>query len=520
MARVFKRKRTVAIPAGAEIVKKGEKRFAKYRTSSGKLRTDPIIKNKIVVDALTYTLSFTDADGREVRVPTRCTDKDAAQAILTERLKQIELFKAGVITAKDLERVASNSKPIMEHISNYVEWLIRTDNTKKHADGVRYYLTDLTKRNGWRKFPDMTRDDLERSMRAVQDEGLSARTANEFRKCAVAFANWAISQRLIVSNPFTGIQNANEAADPRRQRRAFSHDELIALLDATERRPLDDALNGNRGNGAAKLTQRTIERLKRTGRERRLFYWLLATTGLRVNEARSLRLVDVDLESKPARVHLRASTTKNGQNDTLPLREELAAELKAWIAGRRVVSFKSDSEMLFTGIAEKMTKVFDRDLKFAGIPKRDGRGRTVDVHALRHTFATSLARAKVPVQIAQKLLRHATPAMTLNIYTHCELADFNSAVESLPSILPEKQKETVLVNLQPQTSLTANLTVLPGINRQNKAFVGIHLVEQADSTTAKEKPVFVELIQQIRGDEDGGRSRTRTCDPLRVRQVL
>ena len=34
--------------------------------------------------------------------------------------------------------------------------------------------------------------------------------------------------------------------------------------------------------------------------------------------------------------------------------------------------------------------VFKLDLAAAGMPKRDGRGRTVDSHAVRHTFGTHL----------------------------------------------------------------------------------------------------------------------------------
>jgi len=35
-------------------------------------------------------------------------------------------------------------------------------------------------------------------------------------------------------------------------------------------------------------------------------------------------------------------------------------------------------------------RIFGRDLAAAGIPKRDERGRTADIHALRHSLATDL----------------------------------------------------------------------------------------------------------------------------------
>ena len=489
MARVLKKKITRPIPQDAVIIERAGKRYAQYKGKDGRQRKDPLnASGRIVVDSQTYYCEYTDESGIHKNVSTGCKDADAARAILNEHLKQVELLRAGVITAKDMERADANAVSVEKHIADYVEWLTRTDKTKKHADGVRYYLTDLAKRNNWRKLSDMTRDGLERAMRDLQDDGLSARTANVTRISAVAFANWGIRQGILSVNPFAGIPKANEAADPRRQRRAFSHDELVALLDAAEQRPLHDALHGNRGDEPANLTPRTIERLQRTGRERRLFYWLLATTGLRVNEARSLRLADVDLDSKPARVHLRASTTKNRQDDTLPLRDELAEALRAWIADRRVVSFKPDSEMLFTGIADKMTKVFDRDIALAGIPKRDARGRTVDVHALRHTFATSLARAKVPVQIAQKLLRHATPAMTLNIYTHCELGDFNAAVQALPTMGREQNMEVITQTVNGQKNVAGNVAGDNGKTCTQTAFHGIEAAKQDDGGEKEKSP--------------------------------
>jgi integrase len=40
------------------------------------------------------------------------------------------------------------------------------------------------------------------------------------------------------------------------------------------------------------------------------------------------------------------------------------------------------------------------------------------VHALRHTFATMLLGAKVPVQAVAGMLGHANPAITLRVYSH------------------------------------------------------------------------------------------------------
>ncbi|HOE66799.1 MAG TPA: tyrosine-type recombinase/integrase [Candidatus Hydrogenedentes bacterium] len=74
------------------------------------------------------------------------------------------------------------------------------------------------------------------------------------------------------------------------------------------------------------------------------------------------------------------------------------------------------------------------DCRAAGIERSDSAGRVVDVHALRHTFGTMLAKAGVSLQVAQKAMRHSTPTLTANIYTHLTLVDTADAVNELPSL--------------------------------------------------------------------------------------
>jgi hypothetical protein len=79
-------------------------------------------------------------------------------------------------------------------------------------------------------------------------------------------------------------------------------------------------------------------------------------------------------------------------------------------------------------------RIFDRDLKPAGIAKRDERGRTLDVHALRTTFGTLLSRGGVPLRTAQAAMRHSDPSLTANVYTDPKLLDVHGALDSLPSL--------------------------------------------------------------------------------------
>jgi hypothetical protein len=85
-------------------------------------------------------------------------------------------------------------------------------------------------------------------------------------------------------------------------------------------------------------------------------------------------------------------------------------------------------------VPKDFVKTFDRDLAAADIPKRDERGRIVDLHALRHTFGTHLSKNGVPPRTAQAAMRHSSLDPTMNVYTDPSLLDVAGALESLPCL--------------------------------------------------------------------------------------
>ena len=74
------------------------------------------------------------------------------------------------------------------------------------------------------------------------------------------------------------------------------------------------------------------------------------------------------------------------------------------------------------------------DLEAAGIPFRDSSGRVVDLHALRHTFVTTLAKSGVHPSTAQALARHSDINLTMSRYTHSVLESQAEALERMPSL--------------------------------------------------------------------------------------
>jgi integrase len=136
-------------------------------------------------------------------------------------------------------------------------------------------------------------------------------------------------------------------------------------------------------------------------------------------------VADLALDGDRPTLTLSGAITKNGKPATLPLRADLADALRAEVTGRR------PTDPVFE-IPADLLRRFYADLKRAGIPRVDARGRLVDIHALRTTFGTHLAVAGVPITTAQKLMRHSDPKLTANVYTDAGLLDLHKAVEALP----------------------------------------------------------------------------------------
>ena len=65
-----------------------------------------------------------------------------------------------------------------------------------------------------------------------------------------------------------------------------------------------------------------------------MIYKTLVLTGLRKGELASLTVGQLDLDAEPPFLVLDAADEKNREGSTLPLRADLAADLRAWLADK------------------------------------------------------------------------------------------------------------------------------------------------------------------------------------------
>lgn len=115
------------------------------------------------------------------------------------------------------------------------------------------------------------------------------------------------------------------------------------------------------------------------------------------------------------------------------------------IDSARIGKLPSDT-LLFPSVTSQLIKVLDLDLAAADIAKQDERGRTVDVHALRHTYGSLLSAGGVAPRTAQAAMRHSSIDLTMNVYTDPRVLDVAGALDSLPTLSlegdrPQRQRD-------------------------------------------------------------------------------
>jgi Site-specific recombinase XerD len=216
----------------------------------------------------------------------------------------------------------------------------------------------------------------------------------------------------------------------------------------------------------------------------RLPYLLLFYTGLRYKAAWALRWCDyhTDREGGGPRFVLPASRDKSRRERIIPVRAELAAEIEAH---RLDCAKATPTTRICAGIFPRQRTCKLRpnglrvDLAKAGVPVRDALGRVLDYHSFRKTFSTWAQASGVPQAATQSLLGHTTAEMTARHYTDAEAMDLGKHTSALPWISPASDGAI-------------------------------------DGTAEK---ALWELIENA-CFKDGGRHRTRTCDPIRVKDVL
>jgi len=457
MGSLFKKTVTRPLPPGAEIITRQGERLARWRDGKGKMRTAPVTTGQNGADRIrdesgTYVGRYRDGNGLVVEVSTGCRDKTAAHSVLADLERQAEKVRAGLLTPAEARISEHLGKPIAEHVDAYIESMKARGVVKMHRDNVRSQLMRVIEDCRFARISELNREALERWLGNETRADRSARSRHAHRAAMIAFCNWCADPTIgrMISNPFRGVPKADEKADPRRRRRSMTETELTCLLEVARHRPLAEALTVRKGKRMgeqyADLRPETRQRLDLLGMERALIYKTLVLTGLRKGELASLTVAKLRLDGTIPHVELDAKDEKNREGNGVVVRDDLAEDLDHWLADKLAalqaealnrgepIPARLPGDTPVFDVPTGLIRIFNRDLTAAKIAKKDDRGRTLDVHALRTTFGTLLSRGGVPLRTAQAAMRHSDPSLTANIYTDPRLLDVHGALDALPSL--------------------------------------------------------------------------------------
>ena len=157
------------------------------------------------------------------------------------------------------------------------------------------------------------------------------------------------------------------------------------------------------------------------------WFYLFAHAGLRLSEARNLRLADCDLQSR----RLRVQSGKGDLDRVIPMSDQLVTVLQNYLVVREPT--ETDHLLIYKGASVKAHL----------LPHRlQGLGQKVDIepmtpYRLRHTLATLLINQGMPITSLQKFLGHQDINKTLiyaRVYDETVRDQFASAMAHIEGI--------------------------------------------------------------------------------------
>ncbi len=223
---------------------------------------------------------------------------------------------------------------------------------------------------------------------------------------------------------------------------------LAAILDTAvrDRRILTNPARGVRLPRKTKhphvyLTDDQVSSLALAAKEHGTLVLVLAYCGLRWGEAAGLRVRDVDLARRRINVNRNAvevgstievGTPKTHKRRSVPFPATLAPALAEACVGKRA------DDLVFSDLRGDFIKRAHNDIGWFGSAVRTAGLDRITPHSLRHTAASLAVRSGANVKAVQRMLGHASAAMTLDVYTDL----FDGDLDEVAGRLDERLAQT------------------------------------------------------------------------------
>jgi integrase len=280
------------------------------------------------------------------------------------------------------------------------------------ADFERWLGEALSAINTWR-VESWRRDRLKAGTKPVTLN----RQLDTLRACLAKAVEW----KVIAAHPLHGLK-----------RLKVDDDERVRFLSSEEENRLRDALVV-RETKLREARDRFIEwrkarhlpapsrRTEEFCDHMRPLVLVALNTGLRRGELFSLRVTDIDLNTKILTV--RAAAAKSGDSRRVPLNSEAEGVLRSWLKQTKAAG----DAFVFPGVdGARLTNV---NKAWATVAKL-ARLRDFRFHDCRHSFASRLVQKGVELNVVRELMGHADLSMTLR-YAHLKPENLSAAVAKL-----------------------------------------------------------------------------------------
>ncbi len=267
------------------------------------------------------------------------------------------------------------------------------------------------------------------------EEGFSNRSVNLVVDNLKTLFTWALENDLVETNPVRSIRRLPWGRDQQRcRRRALSEEEIKKFLRAAAEDDRQTARTWKRSGGGRGDHRRRATRVAQAP-----LWRAFLEVGARWSELTRVPWQDMDIEKRT--ILLRAENTKTKKSRVVPLTDALVEDLRRLLRVHvRVLGRPSRGEdpvfltpegARWSRPTNNAMRIFDRVLARAGIARVDHGGEKLDIHALRHTFGSRLARNGEGLVQVQRLMGHSDPKLTAQVYTHLGVEDLRGAIERM-----------------------------------------------------------------------------------------
>lgn len=267
---------------------------------------------------------------------------------------------------------------------------------------------------------DLQTDDIQMLYNKMKKDGAAPATIRKNHQIIHACLKQAVENRLLCWNPADSVKLPKLES---KEVRAMTPEEMGRFLAVLE----DDRW------GAAFLC--------------------LLGTGLRRGELLALRWQDIDLEENIIEVKQALAITKTQglvidepktkkSKRIIPLPEMVADAIrkhrKRHAEVKLIAKDYEDNDLVFCTLNGKPISPRNFTRKFYEIKKKAGISEEVNLHALRHTFATRLLEEGENLKTVQELLGHTNISTTGNIYAHVSKQIKRKAASKMDKLLSKK----------------------------------------------------------------------------------